>query len=36
MTRTLAVGSVGLLDVGTIDALNVLLQDLAEDDDDGR
>jgi hypothetical protein len=27
---------VGLLDVGTIDALNVLLQDLAEDDDDGR
>ncbi|KAG6580271.1 uncharacterized protein IUM83_19320 [Phytophthora cinnamomi] len=34
--RILAVGAVGMLDVGAIDALNVLLQDLAEDDDDGR
>ncbi|KAH7470828.1 hypothetical protein PRIC1_003347 [Phytophthora ramorum] len=33
--RILSVGGLGLLDVGTIDALNVLLLDL-EDDDDGR
>ncbi|ETI37432.1 hypothetical protein F442_16412 [Phytophthora nicotianae P10297] len=36
MPRILSVGAVGMLDVGAIDALNVLLQDLAEDDDDGR
>ncbi|KAL3658048.1 hypothetical protein V7S43_016892 [Phytophthora oleae] len=34
--RVLAVGGVGMLDVGAIDALNLLLQDMAEDDDDGR
>ncbi|KAF1773562.1 hypothetical protein JG687_00007222 [Phytophthora cactorum] len=34
--RILSVGAVGMLDVGAIDALNVLLQGLAEDDDDGR
>ncbi|EGZ14135.1 hypothetical protein PHYSODRAFT_347145 [Phytophthora sojae] len=36
MPRILSVGAVGMLDVGAIDALNVLMQDLAEDDDDGR
>ncbi|KAF4046310.1 hypothetical protein GN244_ATG01237 [Phytophthora infestans] len=36
MPRILSVGAVGMLDIGAIDALNILLQDLAEDDDDGR
>ncbi|KAG7385545.1 hypothetical protein PHYPSEUDO_001311 [Phytophthora pseudosyringae] len=36
MPRILAVGGMAVLNVGAIDALNVLLQDLAEDDDDGR
>ncbi|KAE9025751.1 hypothetical protein PR003_g11606 [Phytophthora rubi] len=36
MPRILSVGAVGMLDVGAIDALNLLMQDLAEDDDDGR
>ncbi|KAG1683190.1 hypothetical protein DVH05_004711 [Phytophthora capsici] len=36
MPRILAVGGVGMLDVGAIDALHILMQDLAEDDDDGR
>ncbi|OWZ05243.1 hypothetical protein PHMEG_00022704 [Phytophthora megakarya] len=35
MPRVLATG-VGMLDIGAIDALNILLQDLSEDDDDGR
>ncbi|CAH0491383.1 unnamed protein product [Peronospora farinosa] len=34
--RDLAMGAFSVLDVGAIDALKILLQDLADDDDDGR
>ncbi|KAI9918024.1 hypothetical protein PsorP6_012391 [Peronosclerospora sorghi] len=32
----LAVGAAGMLNVGSIDGLNLLIRDLADDDDDGR
>ncbi|CAH0518764.1 unnamed protein product [Peronospora belbahrii] len=34
--RVLTMGAVSVLNVGSIDELNILMQDLVADDDDGR
>uniref|UniRef100_A0AAV1V187 Uncharacterized protein n=1 Tax=Peronospora matthiolae TaxID=2874970 RepID=A0AAV1V187_9STRA len=36
MPRVVMMGTAGILSVGAVDALNMMLKDLADDDDDGR